>query len=141
MAAVNRLSPSAARSVYDAAFMEAERHKWLASERHGHDLGPNAKLEWWAKYWPRFCRYRCIEHLSGQCQWQEFRCEVYGRLSITREQADLLVDRIFDRFVEGWENLTFACWLQEWDLPTERVLEILEIVDINTAGRLAPRPV
>ena len=63
---------------------------------------------------------------------------MYGRLSVTQAEADLLVDRIFDRFVEGWENLTFACWLQEWDLPTERVLEILEIVDINTAGRLAP---
>jgi hypothetical protein len=138
MGPVNRLSPPSARSVYDAALQEAERHKWLASERFGRDLGPAARREWWIKYWPRFCRYRCIEHLSGQCQWQEFKCEVYGRLSIPQEEADLLVDRIFDRFVEGWENLTFACWLQEWDLPTERVLEILEIVDINATGRLAP---
>lgn len=138
MGPVNRFSPPAARSVYDAADKEADRHKWLASERLGRDLGHAARREWWIKHWPRFCRYRCIEHLSGQCQWQEFKCEVYGRLPVTQEEADLLVDRIIDRFAEGWENLTFACWLQEWDLPTERVLEILEIVDINTTGRLEP---
>jgi hypothetical protein len=38
----------------------------------------------------------------------------------------------------GWENLDILIWAQDWGLPVERVIHILEILDINSR-RLAHR--
>jgi hypothetical protein len=139
MSVVNQCSPTAARSLYDAAVFEADRHKWLVSERRGHDCGQSAWREWWIRYWPQFCRHRRLEHLRGECHWREFEEQAFGRFYDAVVQGDLLLDLILDRVAEGWENLHFACWLNEWDLPSDRVIEILACVNINTSARLEPR--
>lgn len=139
MSAVNESPSSAARSLYDAAIFEADRHKWLVSERRGYDCGYSAWREWWIRYWPRFCRYRRLEHLRGERNWREFEDDAFGRFYDAIIQGDLLVGLILDRVAEGWENLQFACWLNEWDLPRERAVEILACVNINSSARLDPR--
>lgn len=124
--------------MYEAAIQEADRHKWLVSERHGRDCGYSAWSEWWEKHWSDFCRYRRIEHLRGDCRWREFEEDSFGRFYDLIVSGDLLLDLVLDRVAEGWENLHFACWIHEWGLPRERVMHMLEIVNINTSLRLAP---
>jgi hypothetical protein len=139
MAGTTRRSSGPARSLYEFAVQEADRHKWLVSERQGRDVGFHAWREWWDVYWPAFCRHRRLEHLRGDCRWKEFEDDAFGRFYDLLIVGDLLVDRVLDRVAEGWENLQFACWVQEWGLPSNRVLEILETVNINTFGRLEPK--
>ena len=137
MTAIDRRASGTA-SLYEAAIQEADRHKWLVSERHGRDCGYSAWSEWWDKYWSDFCRHRRIEHLRGDRRWREFEEDTFGRFYDLMVAGDLLLDLVLDRVAEGWENLHFACWIHEWGLPRERVMYMLEIVNINTSLRLAP---
>ncbi|MBL8852075.1 MAG: hypothetical protein JNG89_20550 [Planctomycetaceae bacterium] len=129
----------AALSLYEFAIQEADRHKWLVSERHGRDCGLPAYSEWWRSHWREFCRYRRIEHLRGDRRWREYEDDAYGRYYDAVISGDPLVTAILDRVAVGWENLQFACWVQEWGMPRDRVLEILEVVNINTAARMDPK--
>jgi hypothetical protein len=139
MSVVKQSSPAVAHSLYEVAVSEAKRHQWLVSERRGCDCGDWAWREWWECYWPQFCRHRCLEHLRGERNWSEFEEQAFGRFYDAMLQGDLLLDRILDRVAEGWENLHFALWLNEWDLPHERAIEILACVNINSSLRLNPR--
>ena len=51
--------------------------------------------------------------------------------------GDLLADRILDRIDAGHENLCIINWAIGWGLPTDRVVRILEQIDVNRA-RLDP---
>jgi hypothetical protein len=139
MAVVDRSASGAAPSLYEAAFAEADRHKWLVSEQLGRDCGLPALSEWWAKHWPGFCRHRRIEHVRGAKRWREFEDKAFGRFYDQVLSGDPLVTAVLDRVGEGWENLQFACWVHDWGLPSQRVLEILEIVNINAAARMDPK--
>lgn len=138
MCGSNRCATGPALSLYDAAIQEADRHKWLVSERHGRDCGYPAWSEWWDRHWPYFCRHRRIEHLRGDCRWREFEDEAYGRFYDLVLQGDPLVNAILDRVAKGWENLHFALWLNECEYSRDRVIEILTAVNINTAARMKP---
>jgi hypothetical protein len=139
MAVVDRSATGAAPSLYEAAFAEADRHKWLVSEQLKRDAGLSALSEWWVKHWPVFCRHRRIEHLLGAKKWREFEEDAFGRFYDQMLAGDPLVTAILDRVGEGWENLHFTCWIQDCQLPKERVLEILEVVNINAAARMDPK--
>ena len=136
MAVVDRCASGAAPSLYEAAFEEADRHKWLVSERLKQDAGLTALSEWWLQYWPQFCRHRRIEHLLGARKWREFEEDAYGRFRNQMQVGDPLVTAILTRVGEGWENLDFTCWVHDTGLPSEPVLEILEVVNINDAARM-----
>jgi hypothetical protein len=138
MAAINRLSTGSAPSLYEAAIVEADRHKWLVSERLGRDGGHQVWSEWWIKYWPGFCRHRRLEHLRGDCCWREFEDDSFGHFYDRIVHGDALLNEILDRVADGWENLNFTCWLQDQEHPRERVLQILEVININAAARLEP---
>jgi hypothetical protein len=130
-----------APSLYEAADVEADRHKWLVSEALKRDAGPPAVDEWWAKHWPGFCRYCRIEHLLGTKKWREFEEDAFGlgRFYDLVLIGDPLVTAILDRVAEGWENLQFMDWAADCRHPRHRVLEILEVVNINAAARLDPK--
>ena len=38
-------------SVYDEAIREADRHKWIESQKRGRDLGVQALRDWFHNYW------------------------------------------------------------------------------------------
>ncbi len=126
-----------ADSLYREAFYEAERHKWIESQKHGRDLGQSAIHEWYRVHWPRYCRRCRMEHLRGVRRWQEFGDEPFGHLYELIVAGDLLVDRILDRVYAGYENLSIINWAMEWGLPMDRVLNILSQMDVNRA-RLDP---
>ncbi len=124
-------------SLYEEAHHEAERHKWIESERQGHDLGDYAIRDWYHHHWPRYCRHRRLEHIRGMRQWREFGDEAFGCVYSLIITGDLLADRILDRIDAGHENLGVLNWAIEWGLPISRVMYILEQIDVNRA-RLDP---
>ena len=124
-------------SVYTEADREAQVHKWIESERHGHDLGESAIRDWYRRHWPGYCRRRRLEHILGTKRFQEFDDEAFGCIYSLIVTGDLLADRILDRIDAGLENLCIINWAIGWGLPTDRVVRILEQIDVNRA-RLDP---
>jgi hypothetical protein len=120
-------------SLYAEAVKEAERHKWIESQKHGRDLGQAAIRDWYRNYWNRFCRWRRMEHLQGTRRWREFGDDDFGHLHVLIVTGDLLVDRILDRVYAGQENLNIIDWALKWGLPMERVIRILAQLDVNRA--------
>lgn len=127
----------AAYSLYEEAFREAERHKWIESQKRGRDLGDQAIREWYRRYWMIYCRCKRLEHVRGERCWREFDEEAFGQLYSLIVSGDLLLDRVLDRLDAGYENLDVLLWAHEWGLPLERVLYLLELIDVNRA-RLEP---
>ncbi len=126
-----------AASLYEEACREAERHKWIESQKHGRDLGECAIRDWYRNHWLAYCRHKRLEHLGGQRRWVEFNDERFGSLYSLIVAGDLLVDRILDRVCAGHENLDIINWSLEWGLPLERILDILSQIDVNRS-RLDP---
>lgn len=126
------------QSLYEAAWREVLIHKWIESERHGHDLGDSAIHHWWREHWPRYCRRRRVEHILGMHRWSEFDDhDAFGCIYSLILRGDLLADRILDRVDAGYENLDLVNWALEWGLPIDRVIDVLEQIDVNRA-RLDP---
>lgn len=118
-------------SVYAEAYREAERHKWIESQKHGRDLGDSAIRDWYRRHWRFFCRYCCMEHLEGRRRWREFGDERFGQLFTMLVAEDLLADRVLDRVYVGYENLNIITWAIDWGLPVKRVVQVLSQVDVN----------
>jgi hypothetical protein len=124
-------------SLYDEAQLEAERHKWIESQKSGQDLGMAAISEWYRIYWIGYCRDRQLDHLRGRQLFREFGVDRFAQLESVAIQRDLLVDRILDRVSAGYENLELINWALDWGLPIDRVYRILVQLDVNRA-RLEP---
>lgn len=124
-------------SLHGEARREAERHKWIESQKEGRDLGVSALQEWYHVYWRHYCRCKRMEHVEGSRHWEEYGDDDFGRLSALIQDKDLLVDRILDRVYLGFENLDLINWAFDWGLPMDRVLEVLGKLDVNRA-RMEP---
>ena len=125
-------------SVYVDGEQEALRYKWIVSEKAGRDLGEDAQREWFRKHWWGYLKARWLEHLQGKRFWVELDRVDYGLLQRKFQEDSLLLDRILDRLKVGRENLDVILWAQEFGLPADKVLEILEALNVN-ACRLAHR--
>lgn len=136
MSASCSVEPS--ESLYTAAQEEALRHKWIESEKQGHDVGERAIRQWYERYWPGYCREKRLEHLEGLRRWREFRQAEFGQLYSLIIAGDLLTDRILDRYFAGRENLEIINWAMDWGLPMQRVMNLLCELDVNQT-RLDPR--
>jgi hypothetical protein len=125
-------------SVYAEGEQEALRYKWIESEKAGCDLGEAAIRRWVKDHWWGYLRARWLEHLQGKRFWVELDRGDFGLLQRRFHDKTLLLDRILDRLKAGQENLDIILWAQDWAVPTDPVLEILEALDINSR-RLAHR--
>jgi hypothetical protein len=119
-------------SVYSDGIAEALRHKWIESEKAGRDLGLEPVHQWCRQYWQIFLRHRWLEHISGIRRWKEIDRGDFGLLNYELLDEPLLLDRILDRLIVGMENLEIILWAREWNLPMDRVIRILEALDINS---------
>jgi hypothetical protein len=129
--ASNAVRPSARLSVHDRGAVEAERHKWIESEKAGRDLGEWAIRCWVREHWNGFLRDRWLEHLQGRTFWIELDHNDFGLLQ-RAFQDSLLIDEILQRLKSGRENLDILNWAIDNDQPMDEVLEILEALDINS---------
>jgi hypothetical protein len=125
-------------SVYAECEQEIQRYKWIASEKAGRDLGEAAVRRWVKEHWWGYLRARWLEHLEGKRFWVELDRGDFGLLQRSFAGDTLLLDRVLDRIKAGQENLDIICWAHMWGIPTGPLIEILEILDINSR-RLAHR--
>ena len=135
--------PDQRLSVYADCEVEAQRFKWIESEKAGHDLGEAALRRWVQCHWWGYLRARWLEHLQGKRFWVELDRGDFGLLQRKFHDNTLLLDRILDRLKSGQENLDVICWAHTWGIPVEPVIEILEALDINSrrlAHRFDPQP-
>jgi hypothetical protein len=133
--------PLPPKSVYADARCEAEKHKWIESERLGRDLGQKAIEDWYCNFWGRFCRACRLEHLFGAQKWVEFAEDEFGRIRPFLTPGPSPLYQLIERFEQGWENLHFMLWVHESCQSRdeiERIIDLLAIMDINIA-RLEPR--
>jgi len=128
-AAVSR--PSVRHSVHDWGALEAQRYKWIESEKAGRDLGEWAIRCWVRQHWNGFLRERWLEHLEGRTFWIELDHEDFGLLQHAFRDSPL-IDEILRRLKSGEENLDILNWAIDAKLPMEEVLQILESLDINS---------
>jgi len=119
-------------SVYIDSEQEALRFKWIESEKAGHDLGEEALRLWVKCHWWGYLRARWVEHLQGLRFWVELDRGDFGLMDRILPDDQFLTDRILERIKIGWENLDIILWAQDWDIPIERVIRILEVLDINS---------
>src|SRR5579862_9714603 len=118
-------------SVYVDCEKEAQRYKWIESEKVGYDLGEEAIRKWVKQHWWGYLRARWLEHLQGTKFWLELDRGDFGLLQRRFQDQSLLLDRILDRLKSGQENLDVILWAQNWGIPFSHVCEILEAFDIN----------
>ena len=131
LAQAEAIRPHVRWSVHDRGLEEAQRYKWIASEKAGHDLGEWAIRNWVRDHWNGFLRDRWLEHLQGRTFWIELDHDDFGLLQRAfRDSA--LFDEILERLKTGRENLDILCWAIDVDLPMHEVLDILESLDINS---------
>src|SRR5689334_17085304 len=96
--------PSVRMSVYDRGVIEAQRHKWIESEKAGRDLGEWAIRCWVREHWNGFLRERWLEHLLGRTFWIELDHDDFGLLQRAFKDS-LFIDEILERLKSGDENL------------------------------------
>ena len=133
-------NPPPRLSLHDHAAAEAQRHKWIESQKAGHDLGEVAIRHWVRHHWIGFLRTRWIEHLEGRIFWIELDRGDFGLLQRQFRGSEVL-EEILRRLRAGGENLDILCWsLGRHQAPGGQgeVLEILEALDIN-GHRVEPR--
>jgi len=118
-------------SVFVEGEVEALQFKWIESEKAGRDLGEWAIRCWVRDHWHGFLRHRWLEHLQGRTFWIELDHDDFGLLQ--REfQHSPLIDEVLWRLKSGWENLDVLCWAIDEHLDMDEVLEMLEMLDINS---------
>src|SRR4051812_1046106 len=93
------------RSVYDDCVEEANRFKWIESEKAGYDLGENAIRRWVEDHWTGYLRAKWLEHLQGRCFWIELDRGDFGLLEREFHDEQQLLDNILIRLKAGQENL------------------------------------
>src|SRR6516162_5872013 len=90
-------------SLHQCGEEEAQRFKWIESEKAGRDLGETAIRTWIRQHWNGFLRQRWIDHLQGKTFWIELDQGDFGLLQ-TEFRASPLVDPILEHLKFGREN-------------------------------------
>ena len=119
-------------SVYVECEVEADRFKWIESEKAGRDLGELAIRRWVKDHWWGYLRARWLEHLEGKQFWEELDRGDFGLLQQRFHENTLLLDRILDRLKSGQENLDIIRWAQDWGLNLTDVRKSSQALDINS---------
>ena len=119
------------RSVYTECVVEADRFKWIASEKAGYDLGETAIRQWVRDHWTGYLRARWVEHLQGTTFWVELDRGDFGLLSRDFPSDRDLMNCVLELLKAGQENLDVICWAHHHHIPSDSVVSILEALDIN----------
>ncbi len=125
------IRPNARMSVHDRGAVEAQRHKWIESEKAGRDLGEWAIRCWVRQHWNGFLREKWLEHLEGRTFWIELDHDDFGLLERAFRDS-ILIGEIVWRLKAGQENLDILNWAIDDRLDIDEVFEILETLDVNS---------
>jgi hypothetical protein len=119
-------------SLHQECIAEAERHKWIESEKAGHDLGAEAIRCWVRKHWNGYLRDRWLEHLEGKRFWIELDLDDFGLLN-RRFASSPFIGEIIQQLKDKGENLSIILWAIQERHPIEEILTILLALDINSS--------
>ncbi len=125
------LWPETRLSLHRCGEEEAQRFKWIESEKAGRDLGESAIRSWIGQHWNGFLRQRWLEHLQGKNFWIELDQGDFGLLQ-RAFRGSPMIDPILEHFKQGRENLDIILWALQLELKMDEVLEILEALDVNS---------
>jgi hypothetical protein len=128
----HRVDSATVQSIYDDCVAEADKFKWIQSEKAGFDLGERAIRDWVQEHWSGYLRAKWLEHLQGTTFWIELDRGDFGLLRTQFQDRRDLLDPILEKLKQGWENLDVLCWAKQQKLPLETVVDILEALDINS---------
>src|SRR5580692_3797076 len=118
-------------SLHQCGEEEAQRFKWIESEKAGRDLGETAIRSWIGQHWHGFLRHRWLEHLQGKTFWIELEQCDFGLLRRVFQTSPLL-DPIIELLKHGRENLDIIQWALKNEIPMGEVLAILLELDVNS---------
>jgi hypothetical protein len=127
---ITDLSIDSKMSLNECGEQEAQRFKWIESEKAGRDLGELAIRSWICEHWNGFLRHRWLEHLQGKTFWVELDQSDFGLLQTTFHESPL-IDPILEHVKLGQENLDIILWALSNALPMHDVIAILEMLDVN----------
>ena len=136
-----RNNSSNPKSIHDEAQAEADKYKWIESEKQGYDLGRQAIEDWYQQFWANYCRERRLEHIAGQQHWTEFADHEFGQMYEKILDGNKVLEELIEKFGNGKENLELVIEMHDSNKTREEIeeiLELLEIININIA-RLEPR--
>ncbi|MBD3673000.1 MAG: hypothetical protein HUJ26_05685 [Planctomycetaceae bacterium] len=128
------------QSVHHEAVREAEKHKWIESQKRGYDVGESALAEWCHHHWADFYHQRYMQHLDGEICWKEFPRQKFGLLKRNPIDDRRTLERFASLMIRhgGCENLSIInSELDRSSRVSERMMKLLEIIDINN-DRLSP---
>jgi hypothetical protein len=112
-----------------AADYAAKKH--LDWERLSYDIEQTTSEHWRRRFWRLWFRARWVEHLLGEKHWIEMGEEHFGLLKRDGTYNPVLVSRVADRLIVGWENLGLILWATDWGLDIQQIIEILKKININ----------
>jgi hypothetical protein len=127
--------PYQKKSIYKDCIEEENRHRWIESEKAGCDLGEAVVRRWVQEHWSGYLRAKWVEHLQGTCFWTELDRGDFGLLQTEFQNSRSLLDLILNRLKTGEENLhllVHAIWTCNDNFPTDRMIQILTSLDINS---------
>lgn len=129
-----RSQASVPESVYDLAWQEAYRHKWIESEKLGRDLGAAAIKDWSRRHFKRYSRWCHWLHLTGQQCFREFPPLQFNTV---KDPCDDVERQVVHRYWDGQEILEIYWCAHGSGWPIERVSVVLLSLGVNEA-RLSP---
>ena len=119
------------RSLFREALTEAERHKYLESEKAGRDLGHAAIDDWQRRHWTIWLRHRWMEHLLGVQCWEEFDRGRFGQLRALFAAEASLLDEVVVRVGRGAENADILWWAATEKRDIRTVVRMLIELRLN----------
>jgi Response regulator containing CheY-like receiver, AAA-type ATPase, and DNA-binding domains len=120
------------KNLFEEASREAYRHKWIESEKSGHDLGDTAIEDWYRRFWNKFVRERWIQHVRGEVYWPELDNNDFALLQNEFEDYHPQIDDIVAILEKGGENLDIVQWAIENHQDMDAVMRALSRLDLNS---------
>lgn len=136
--ATDRQRPDGIRqfSLTAHAIQEMARHRWIESQKAGHDCGDQADHDWLALYWKGWARSKLLEHYYGWRYWSAFGSQQYGlfnRTTVEHAVPDDVLKKVAEILAGGGENLDVIDWALSQSCSLDPILWLLDRVDINAA--------
>ncbi len=120
------------KNLFEEASREAYSHKWIESEKSGHDLGDTAIEDWYRHFWNQFVRERWIQHVRGEVYWPELDNNDFAILEREFEDYHPQIDQILAILEKNGENLDIVQWAIENNEDMDLVMQALSRLDLNS---------
>ncbi|MEI7687982.1 MAG: hypothetical protein WCL32_23490 [Planctomycetota bacterium] len=124
-------------NLHEECRREVQSFHWIESEKAGMDLGQDAIRRWVREHWSGFLRAKIMEHLLGQRFWIELDRGDFGMLNAAFPEDRAVVEWVVEQLNANQDNLGIITAAMDVGRPVEKIVQILEALDINSRRLLA----